>query len=139
MNPQIILYPLLAMFVLVNLVLLRLGVLRLTAVKSRAVSIGFYKTFRGDDESEKLVATSRNLANLFEMPVLFYLAIVLIFLTKHVDMTSLALAWSYVGLRAIHTLIHVTFNHIRLRFAVYALSNFILIVLWLNLFVRYLF
>jgi len=139
MDSQIILYPLLAMFVLVNLVLLRLGVLRLTAVKSKVVSIGYYKTFRGDDESEKLVATSRNLANLFEMPVLFYLAIVLIFLTKHADMVSLALAWSYVGLRYFHTLVHVTFNHIHLRFAVYALSNFILIVLWLNLFVMYLF
>ena len=43
---------------------------------------------------------------------------------------SLGLAWTYVGLRALHSLIQCTYNRVMHRFIVYALSSLTLLALW---------
>ena len=45
----------------------------------------------------------------------------------------LALAWSYVVLRVAHSMIHCTYNRIVHRFTAFALSNVILVALWVSL------
>lgn len=45
----------------------------------------------------------------------------------------MALAWVYVVLRGIHSLIHLSYNHVFHRFAVFATSNVVMALLWLNL------
>jgi hypothetical protein len=42
------------------------------------------------------------------------------------------LAWVYVGLRVVHSLIQTTFNKIEVRFSVFALSSLVLIALTIN-------
>jgi hypothetical protein len=37
------------------------------------------------------------------------------------------LAWAYVGLRVVHTLVQTTFNRVEVRFAVFFLSSLALI------------
>ena len=87
-------------------------------------------------EGEKVLAPvagpSDNLKNLFEMPVLFYLLCVVLFLLGRVDGMFLTLAWTYVGLRTMHSLIQSTYNRIVHRFSVYTLSMFVLIWMWLR-------
>ena len=87
-------------------------------------------------EGEKVLAPvagpSDNLKNLFEMPVLFYLLCVMLFVLGRVDAMFLNLAWAYVGLRTIHSLIQSTYNRIVHRFSVYTLSMFVLIWMWLR-------
>lgn len=141
MNPKFILYPIFGMFVLTSLVLLRLAYVRFTAVRSKAVSIKFFKTGQGDGETPAMYFTSRNFVNLFEMPVLFYVVCILFYVTSRFDNTDVApnlvyLAWTYVGLRAIHSAVHVTINDVNIRFAVYALSQVVLLVMWVGLFLR---
>lgn len=71
---------------------------------------------------------AHNLRNLFELPVIFY-AICLTAQTINLYSTNLyMLAWVYVLLRAIHSLIHCTYNKVTHRFTVYLLSS---LVLWL--------
>jgi hypothetical protein len=43
-------------------------------------------------------------------------------------------AWSYVALRVIHSLIHLTYNTVMHRLTVFAVSNFVLGGLWVALF-----
>jgi hypothetical protein len=75
----------------------------------------------------------RNLVNLLELPVLFYALIALHFAGNvEVSGLQLTLIWAFVGLRYLHTLIHVTINVIGLRFLVHRLSAIILVVLWVN-------
>lgn len=70
-----------------------------------------------------------NYNNLMEQPTVFYaLLIVLVFL-KDTSMLTLVLAWSYVALRVVHSLIHATINHIPARFACFFLSGIVLAVL----------
>ncbi|MEQ1511242.1 MAG: MAPEG family protein [Lysobacteraceae bacterium] len=76
------------------------------------------------------VAPADNFRNLFEMPVLFYLALVVAALTGQVTTPVLALAWIYVAARVLHSAIHCSYNKVMHRFRAYALSVFALLALW---------
>ncbi|QNL19819.1 MAPEG family protein [Hyphobacterium sp. CCMP332] len=75
----------------------------------------------------------RNLVNLLELPVLFYVLIAL-HLAADIEVWSLqlTLAWVFVGLRYLHTLIHITINIIGLRFLVHRISAVVLAAMWLH-------
>ncbi len=77
-------------------------------------------------------APSHNLKNLFELPVIFY-AVCLFLLATEADATFVNLAWAYVLLRAIHSLIHCTVNIVIYRFLVYLLSSLVLWVMVIRL------
>ncbi|MGI9201009.1 MAG: MAPEG family protein [Woeseiaceae bacterium] len=68
-----------------------------------------------------------NLKNLFELPVLFYALCLYLYVSQSVDPVFVWSGWAYVGLRAVHSLIHCTVNIVKLRFAAYLLSS---VVLW---------
>lgn len=68
-----------------------------------------------------------NYNHLLEQPQLFYAVAITLALLGDVSTSSLALAWSYVVLRVVHSLVQTTFNHIQTRFAVFFVSS---LVLW---------
>ena len=68
--------------------------------------------------------------NLFEVPVLFYVLCIAIAITGGSTPGFVAAAWTYVGLRALHSLIHVTYNHVIHRFLVYVSSTVLLFGMW---------
>lgn len=75
-------------------------------------------------------SASDNFRNLFEVPVLFYLLCVALVLTGGSTPGFVAAAWAYVGLRALHSLIHVTYNRVVHRFLAYVASTLLLFGLW---------
>jgi hypothetical protein len=78
---------------------------------------------------------NRNYMNLLELPMLFYVVCVLNYVTSPtVAAATLALAWSYVGLRALHSLIHLTYNNVMHRLAPFVASNVVLAALWVAFF-----
>jgi hypothetical protein len=77
-----------------------------------------------------------NFRNLFEVPVLFYLLCVAIASNGGSTPGFVAAAWVYVGLRALHSLIHVTYNRVVHRFLVYVASTLLLFCLWIAFFAR---
>lgn len=74
--------------------------------------------------------SSDNFVNLFEVPILFFVAILTIHVAGLTDRAFVNLAWLFVTLRAVHSLIHCTYNRVMHRFAAYALSTFVLIWIW---------
>ena len=72
---------------------------------------------------------SDNLKNLFEMPVLFYAVVLYLEIVDQVDEVHVATAWTFVAFRVLHSLVHCTFNHVPLRFTVYAISSLALAVM----------
>jgi hypothetical protein len=66
-------------------------------------------------------------------PVLFYAAILTIFLTGSADPVFQLMAWGYVGLRVAHTAVHITYNKVLHRFSAYFLSSLVLWAIWLRL------
>jgi hypothetical protein len=73
---------------------------------------------------------SDNFQNLLEVPVLFYVLIILLLDTGHASSGFVSAAWAFVGLRTIHSAIHCTYNDVTHRFTVYALSSLLLWGMW---------
>lgn len=77
---------------------------------------------------ERVNQPSNNLKNLFELPLIFYIICLSATLLGLTDVGFIGLAWCYLGLRVLHSVIHCSFNHVLGRFCVYFLSG---IVLWI--------
>ncbi|WP_375428314.1 MAPEG family protein [uncultured Sphingomonas sp.] len=78
---------------------------------------------------------ANNLANLFEMPVLYFALVPLLLMFRQVTTAQLLLAWFFVILRATHSFIHVGPNVIKARFGVYLASVAVLVAMWIGFFV----
>lgn len=76
------------------------------------------------------VAPADNFRNLFEMPVLFYFALVVAAITGQAGPLVLGLAWAYVVARVVHSVIQCTYNRVMHRFRAFAASVFLLATLW---------
>jgi hypothetical protein len=75
---------------------------------------------------------AHNYAHLMEQPTIFYaiaFALILMGFDHHIN---LYLAWAYVGLRIVHSLIQATVNVVAYRFLVFTLSSLCLIALTLH-------
>jgi hypothetical protein len=73
-----------------------------------------------------------NYNHLHEQPTLFY---ALALAAEHgaaIDGISVALAWTYVGLRIVHSLVQATRNVIIVRFYVFAAASLVLLLLLLR-------
>jgi hypothetical protein len=81
-------------------------------------------------ERLKDTRASDNFRNLFELPVLFYLALGVAAQTAQVMTLTLALAWTFVALRIAHSAIQCTYNKVIHRFYVYFSGGVALWVLW---------
>ena len=122
-------YPVLAMVLLTFIVWLRMYHVRISEVRRGDLKIEELTPFNRQ-LPPRFITSGDNFRNLFEMPVLFYLAAVVSIVTRNVDPTLVALAWVFVGLRYAHSFIHITYNRILHRFAVYVLSSVVLWILW---------
>ena len=71
----------------------------------------------------KVSNPSDNLKNQFELPTIFYALVLYVFMTKQVDAAYVGTAWGFFVFRALHSLVHRTFNHIPLRFYLYVISS----------------
>jgi hypothetical protein len=71
-----------------------------------------------------------NFRNLFELPVLFYMALTVAALSGQVTGPVLVLAWLFVGFRILHSAIHCSYNKVIHRFYAYFAGGVVLWVLW---------
>jgi hypothetical protein len=133
MSDQSILWPIFAMVLLVAFVLTRLASTRLRAVQSGEMRLGFYRLFQGGEEPERLRATTRHMVNLFELPVLFYVACILAYVTGLVNGVLVVLAWLFVAARYLHAYVHLTSNSVPTRFRVFGASFILLMLMWVVL------
>ncbi len=68
-----------------------------------------------------------NYNHLMEQPTLFYAITLTLALTGSGDGWVLYLAWTYVGMRVVHSLVQATWNKIEVRFSLFFLSSLVLI------------
>jgi hypothetical protein len=126
--------PVVLMVALTFLVWGRMYYLRLKEIDAAGVDPQSLATRAGTRQVlQRSLAASDNLENLFEMPVLFYLVIVLALLLLIQDPLLVTLAWMYLLLRVAHSLIHTTYNNVLHRFWVYFSSCAVLFAMWARL------
>jgi hypothetical protein len=125
-----IVWPAFALVALTLLSVARLARMRFAAVRAGRVDPRFYKVFKGDGEPPELAATSRNVINLHEMPTLFYAGTAIAFAAGESGTLLVALGWAYVGLRVVHSTIHVSTNKVMWRFRAFFASWVVLLAYW---------
>ena len=93
-----------------------------------------YDPHRASEEFHaQLPATVRwkgdNYTHLMEQPTVFYPVVLMLALLGDGGGVNLGLAWAYVALRVVHSLIQVLINKVMVRFAVFTLSSLVLLAL----------
>jgi hypothetical protein len=97
----------------------------LTYARGRAVKRGEveYSSFEFNREEPPAVARIRlNLANQFELPVIFYALVVLLIALGQVTMFDVVAAWVFVAGRVIHTLVQTLTDNVPLRGQVFVIN-----------------
>jgi hypothetical protein len=70
------------------------------------------------------------------MPVLFYVAAILTYVTDQVTYRMAACAWAYVAVRYLHSWVPLGSNDVLTRFRIYGASALVLAVMWTTLLVQ---
>ena len=70
-----------------------------------------------------------NYNHLMEQPTIFYAAALAIAVAGHGDDLAMKLAWAYVALRVLHSLVQISFNLVNLRFLLFSASTIVLAVM----------
>jgi len=125
-----ILWPMCAQAGLVALVWVRLYAVRLTEIRRRRMEP---QRLARSDEAVKLLennSAADNLRNLFEIPVLFFAICLALYTTGFVTQMQVSLAWGFVMLRAVHSVVHTTYNRVMHRFLAYAVSTLFVFAMW---------
>jgi len=73
-----------------------------------------------------------NYNHLMEQPTLFYAVAISLAVLGDSSASSMTLAWSYVGIRVVHSLVQATWNHIPTRFSLFFISSLALFGLTYN-------
>ena len=131
MNPSPLLLPLVALVAWSLVMLVWMAARRLPAAKRAKLDMP--QGIRGQDLDRHLPPEAgwagQNYMHLMEQPTLFY-AIVLALVVMGFDQPiNQWLAWAYVGLRVVHSVVQATYNKVGHRFALFALSSLCLMAL----------
>lgn len=128
-----IFHPALAMVALTVVVWFRMYFMRVAQMKRERIHPQAVAT---SAQAASRLTDSRaadNFRNLFELPVLFYLALTVAALAGLVAPPVLALAWLFVALRVVHSAIQCTYNKVMHRFYAYLAGGLTLWALWVVL------
>jgi hypothetical protein len=136
LSPFALLWPTFALVLLILMVWLTLLVQRMRHIKANPPTREDFATGEAARRYFEPVETpANNLANLFEMPVLFFALVPLLLMFRQVTTTQLILAWIFVGTRALHSFVHIGPKNVRTRFQLYLLSVAMLTAMWVGFFV----
>jgi len=134
----LILAPMGVLALLTFTALLFVPIRRFRAAFAGQVRAGDFKYGESPRVPGEVSIPNRNYMNLLELPLLFYVICLIYYVTAPtVAPVTLALAWAYVGLRLLHSLVHLTYNNVMHRLIVFATSNFVLAALWIMFFANY--
>jgi len=125
-----ILYPLFGMVVLTICIVPLVFFARVKQVRAGNLKIEFFELYDGTGAPPDVTKTTRHLSNLFEMPILFYVACLTAFVLGLDSALLIYLGWGYVIARGIHAFIHLTYNKVVHRITAFMLSNVMVMTMW---------
>lgn len=122
-----ILKPVFALFFWTFCVLLQIPIARFRAAFKGEVKARDFKLGESSAVPEHVRLPNRNYMNLLELPVLFYVLCLVVVVTGISSPVYAILAWAYVMLRVLHSIIHLSYNNVLHRLSVFAISNLVLL------------
>ncbi len=136
MNYSPILVPVVALVAWTLVVMTWMVLTRLPAMKKAGIDLGARRGGRGANLEgvlpDEVMWKSHNYMHLMEQPTIFYAIALTLALMDMGGGINYWLAWGYVGLRVVHSLIQSTVNIVPYRFAVFALASLCLLGLTIH-------
>jgi len=129
MNRSPLLGPIVALVAWSLVVYVWMYVARIGAMRRRGISAKGMRGTRGLDGiiPDEANWPAHNYAHLMEQPTIFYAIVIALILMGFDHPINVYLAWAYVGLRVVHSLIQATVNIVIYRFLIFTLSSLCLI------------
>jgi hypothetical protein len=75
-------------------------------------------------------------SNQFELPILFYVLVILAVIARKADLAFVVLSWVFVASRFLHAAIHTGSNVVRVRGLAYGIGCIVLLVMWVMVAIR---
>lgn len=118
-------------------VLFWMAFIRFSAMKKAGRGLGNAKRGARGQDLEGVVPDpinwpSHNYTHLMEQPTIFYAIVLALVAMGDSFAMNVTLAWAYVGLRVVHSIVQITFNDLRVRFPIFVLSTLCLVALTLH-------
>jgi hypothetical protein len=135
MSIQAILVPMFAMVALAFVLLFWTLILRLRVLRRGEVS-PHQVALREQAWPPDVIQIGNAFHNQLELPMLFYVAVLLALITNSLDVIIYVLMWMFVISRYVHTYIHATYNRLDHRTAVFMLGAVALLLMWVIVIAR---
>ena len=135
MTIQMVLLPVFVQVALTFALLVWMGRARISSVR------------RGDTKVRDIAlrqpawpAQATQISNCFDsqlqLPLLFYILVILAWVTRQADLVFVVMAWLFVLARLAHAYVHTTSNHVPTRFWVFAVGMLVLLLMWIIFAIR---
>jgi hypothetical protein len=135
MSLQTVLLPLFVQIALTFGLLLWLAPLRSRAFSSKEVRPGDIALGQ-KAWPERAQQIANCFQNQFELPILFYVLVILAIMARKDDLLFVILSWVFVASRFLHAFIHTGSNIVMARGAAYGVGLVVLLAMWIILAVR---
>ncbi len=136
MSSNAIIFPAISLAFITFGVCIWMGRLRFRALRNGDVKPTYFKLYDSEPPPDGVVKVSHNYDNLLALPMLFYVVVILIYVTNSTGVLKLALAWVFVLSRAVHSVIHTTSNKLVFRFYSFLIGLMILSGMWFVLLIE---
>jgi hypothetical protein len=103
----------------------RAGVLRRGEVRVADIALG------QQNWPPYAAQASNAYSNQFELPLLFFVLVILAYIFKKADLLFVVMSWIFVISRILHAAVHVTSNRMQTRFAIFAVGAIVLLIMWI--------
>lgn len=128
MNGEAIFWPVLAQMGLTFAIYGLMSFRRMGSIRAGKAKAADFRVPTVEPEPSATVA--RNLINQFELPVLFYVACMLLFMLGSAGQFAVIVAWLFALSRIAHAYVHVTTNRLRFRRPLFMAGFAFALVLW---------
>lgn len=128
MNSNYIIWPVLAQIFLTLMMFIILGVRKAKAVKAGEVNRQ-QAALSNRVWPADVIKVSNNIANQFEVPVLYYVLCLVLYSINAVDIVAVVLAWLFVLSRFAHANVHLGSNYVPVRFRLFLAGCLVMIAM----------
>jgi hypothetical protein len=135
---EAVLFPVFVLVGLTFVLMFWMASLRVGALQRGEVRMGDI-ALRQPAWPERATQVANAYHNQLELPLLFYVLVILAMFTRKADTFFVVMSWMFVTARLAHAAIHVSGNDVRRRFYAFAVSAVLLLIMWIVFALRLLF
>tara|TARA_X000001036_G_C20539512_1_gene749655 strand:- start:386 stop:799 length:414 start_codon:yes stop_codon:yes gene_type:complete len=131
MSKTLILYPFISMILLTLFLYVQNYLVNRKAIKNGIVKFSYLKDYKSDVPSY-ITISRQTLKNQFELPIFFYLLILMALIFDKVDLVDLIFSWIFVISRYIHCYIRLGYHNIIHRAYIFEIGMLALVIWWIT-------